>query len=128
MLSNASEKYDRIDQESGRKEKSGDKKRIPKNSNFSLAGFSWAAALTANPARNAPTMPGRLMLCANTAATPMIPSITTKYAFSSASSFFSKYAPRRLRPIRMSGTKMAIRCSQVVSCCDKRRQAARLSS
>jgi hypothetical protein len=27
-----------------------------------LAGFSWAAELTANPARNAPTMPGRLML------------------------------------------------------------------
>ena len=36
------------------------KKEFQKNSNFSLAGLSCTAALTAKPARNAPTMPGRL--------------------------------------------------------------------
>src|SRR6516164_11491558 len=78
--------------------KTGINKESPKNSNFSLAGFSRAAALTANPARKAPTMPGRLMICASTAATPMIPSITTKYPFSSDSTFFSRYAPQPAQP------------------------------
>ncbi len=54
--------------------KTGMKKAFPKNSIFSLA----AAALTARPARNAPTIPGRLMAWAITAATARIASMRTK--------------------------------------------------
>lgn len=46
------------DQEPGHY-KGSRKKEFPKNSNFSLAGLLRAASLTANPARDAPAMPGR---------------------------------------------------------------------
>jgi hypothetical protein len=39
--------------------KIGIKKEFPKNSNFAFAGLSLTAALTASPARNAPTIPRR---------------------------------------------------------------------
>lgn len=58
--------------------KTGMKKAFPKNSIFSLAGWLWTAALTARPARNAPTIPGRLMAWAITAATARIASMRTK--------------------------------------------------
>jgi hypothetical protein len=36
------------------------KKASPKNSNFSFAGLSRAAALTAKPGKKAPTIPGKI--------------------------------------------------------------------
>jgi hypothetical protein len=41
--------------------KLGMNKAFPKNSSLTLAGLSWTAQLTASPARNAPTIPGRFM-------------------------------------------------------------------
>jgi len=51
---------------------------LPRNSSLFFAGCSLTATLTARPARNAPTMSGRLIKSASTPATAMMASIRTK--------------------------------------------------
>src|SRR6516164_1986901 len=70
--------FDRCNQEPVTTKKIGTNGALPKNSSFSFAGCVPTAALTDNPAKKAPTMPGRLMRSASTPATTMMPSMVTK--------------------------------------------------
>ena len=72
----------RIDEEPRGKKKQGMNSALPTNSSLAFAARSRVAALTASPAKNAPTMSGKLMKSATTPATAMIPSIRTNSASS----------------------------------------------
>jgi hypothetical protein len=81
-------KFDRCNQEASENEKHRNEQGLAKEFQLFLRrvatdrGVDWGAARTAaltdNPARKAPTIPGKLMRSASTPATTMMPSMATK--------------------------------------------------
>src|SRR5215471_20539082 len=106
MLSNASEKYDRIDQESSRKEKNGDNNRISKELQLFLGGLFVSRRIDRQSGEKRPNDAWQVNALRQYGSHAHDPEHNDKIRVLVSFQFSQQVCARRLRPIRMSGTKM----------------------